>query len=223
MKQSGTERNIEFDLLPNALESLHHAIDHLAPLGDQPAANDFKRAILDVSHVVELLLKERLQREHPALIWRSVEKYPSLDAQTVSVDEAIARLDSICRVKISEEDRAAINASRRLRNSIQHFRVSVTEKETKIIIGKMLAFILDFSERELGYSIRKDLRRDDRLRDLFEIYEFYQEYYKKVEAEMRRKDRFTDTCSQCELPSFDLMTGVCEVCGHVGDLDNAED
>jgi len=55
---------------------------------------------------------------------------------------------------------------------------------------------------------------------LLGIYEFYQEYYKKVEAEMRRKDKFTETCPQCELPSVDLMTGVCEVCGHVGDLEN---
>jgi hypothetical protein len=220
MKRQVTERKIEFDLLSNAIDSLHHAIDHLAPPGAKAEANDFKRAILDVSHAVELLLKERLQREHPALIWRSVEKYPSLDAQTVSVDEAIARLDSICSVKISDEDRAAINASKRLRNSIQHFRISVTEKETKIVIGKMLAFILDFSENELAHSIRSDLRRDDRLRELLEFHEFYQVYYKKVEAEMRGRDKFTDTCSQCELPSYDLMTGVCEVCGHVGDIED---
>lgn len=211
---------IEFDLLANALDSLYHALDHLIPPGDQAIAKDYKRAILDVSHAVELLLKERLQREHAALIWRKVESYPSLDAQTVSVDEAIARLDAICGVKVCDKDRAAINASKRLRNSIQHFRFSVTEKEAKIVIGKMLAFILDFSEAELGYSIRRDLQRDDRLRELLEFSEFYEEYSKKIEAEMRRKEKFTDACSQCELPSFDLRTGVCEVCGHVGVLED---
>jgi hypothetical protein len=215
-----TPLKIEFDLVANAIDSLFHAIDHLVPPGDKAAAKDYKRAILDVSHVVELLLKERLQREHPALIWRNVEKYPSLDAQTVSVDEAIARLDSICGLKISENDRAAIAAAKRLRNSIQHFRFSITEKEAKIVIGKMLAFILDFSEAELDYSIRRNLQRDDRLRELLEFSEFYEEYSKKIEAEMRRRDKFTDACSQCELPSFDLRTGVCEVCGHVGVLED---
>src|SRR5215212_1038310 len=107
-----TPRKVEFDLLSNAIDSLHHAIDHLAPLGDEPTGADYKRAILDVAHSVELLLKQRLQRE-----------YPALDAATVTVDEAIARLDSICGLKISAEDRAAINASKRLRNSIQHFRI----------------------------------------------------------------------------------------------------
>lgn len=220
MKRRVAQPKIEFDLLSNAIDSLHHAIEHFAPLGDEAVASDYKRAILDVSHAVELLLKERLSREHPALIWRNVEKYPSLDAQTVTVDEAIARLDSICSVKISEEDRAAINASKRLRNSIQHFRFSVTEKEAKISIGKMLAFILDFSEKELAHSIRRDLQRDDRLRDLLKIHEFYQEYDKRVEAEMRSKGKWPETCSQCDLTSFDVMTGVCEVCGHVGDLED---
>jgi len=220
MKQRGGQSKVEFDLLSNAIDSLHHAIDHFAPLGDEPVASDYKRAILDVSHVVELLLKERLSREHPALIWRNVEKYPSLDAQTVTVDEAIARLDAICRVKISAEDRGAIDVSKRLRNSIQHFRFSITAKEAKISIGKMLAFILDFSERELAHSIRKDLQRDERLQDLGAIHEFYQAYEKKIEAEMRGKEKFVQTCSRCELTSFDLTAGVCEVCGHIEDLED---
>jgi hypothetical protein len=40
----------------------------------------------------------------------------------------------------------------------------------------MLAFILDLSQKELNHPIRDDLRRDDRLRDLLEIYEFHEEY-----------------------------------------------
>lgn len=220
MRSRAAPAKIEFDLLSNAIDSLHHAIDHFAPLGEDPVASDYKRAILDVAHVVELLLKERLSREHPALIWRKVEKYPSLDEQTVTVDEAIARLDAICRVKISAEDRAAIDVSKRLRNSIQHFRFSITEKEAKISIGKMLAFILDFSERELAHSIRRDLQRDERLQDLLAIHEFYREYDKRVEAEMRSKDKFVQPCSRCELTSFDLTTGVCEVCGHIEDLED---
>jgi hypothetical protein len=95
----------------------------------------------------------------------------------------------------------------------------VTEKEAKIAIGKMLAFILDFSERQLDHSIRSELRNDDRLHDLLAIHEFYREYYLKVEAEMRSRDKWTEPCPQCELPSFDLFTGVCEICGHVGDVD----
>jgi hypothetical protein len=34
------------------------------------------------------------------------------------------------------------------------------------------------------------------------------------------KDKSTDSCPECELLSFDLSTGVCEICGHVGDIEN---
>lgn len=219
MTQRLREKEIEFDLLSNAVDSLLHAIDHVAPIGDEAVAKDYKQAILAVAHAVELLLKERLRREHPALIWRNVDKYPSLDAQTVTVDEAIARLESICGVKISDEDRSAIRSSKLLRNSIQHYRFSMTEKAVRKSIGKMLAFILEFSDKELAHPIREDLRRNERLQDLLAMYEFYEAYYKKVEAEMRRRDKWTEECSECGFPSFDLTTGICEICGHVGDLE----
>ncbi len=61
MTQRPAKREIEFDLLS------------VAPLGEEAVAKDYKQAILAVAHAVELLLKERLQREHPALIWRNVE------------------------------------------------------------------------------------------------------------------------------------------------------
>lgn len=32
--------------------------------------------------------------------------------------------------------------------------------------------------------------------------------------------KWTDSCPECELPSFDLSTGVSEICGHVGDIEN---
>jgi hypothetical protein len=34
----------------------------------KPTAGDLKRAIFDVAHVVELLLKERLRKIHPAFM-----------------------------------------------------------------------------------------------------------------------------------------------------------
>ena len=63
------------------------------------------------------------------------------------------------------------------------------------------------------------LRNDDRLQDLLVIYEFYKEYYRRIEVEMRSREKWTEPCPECELPAFDLFTGVCEVCGHVEALE----
>ena len=59
---------------------------------------------MSVFHCAELLLKERLQRVNGALVWENVDKYPSLDARTVTVQTALSRLENIGKVTISEED-----------------------------------------------------------------------------------------------------------------------
>ena len=81
-----TPRKVESDLLSNAVDSLHHAIYHSAPLGDEPTGADYKRAILDVARSVELLLKSAW-REHTGCIpWEERRKISSLDAATMNVD-----------------------------------------------------------------------------------------------------------------------------------------
>jgi hypothetical protein len=55
-----TNESIKFDLINNAKDSLNHAVEHLTN-SDGVKAGDLKRAIRDVAHAIELLLKERLQ------------------------------------------------------------------------------------------------------------------------------------------------------------------
>jgi hypothetical protein len=44
-----TPRKVEFDLLSNAVDWLHHAIHHLASLEDEPTSADYKHAMLAVN------------------------------------------------------------------------------------------------------------------------------------------------------------------------------
>jgi len=75
-------RKIKFDLISNAKDSLIHAVNHLTnPAGQTDG--DFKIAIKDMYHVIELLLKEKLRQIHPAFIWTNIDKYPSDDTVTV--------------------------------------------------------------------------------------------------------------------------------------------
>ena len=89
------EKNIEFDLLNNAKDSLRQAVELLAfkDIGSNHAR--LKHAITASAHCIELLLKERLRRVNPAFVWENVDKYPSLEARTVTVDTAISRLSRL--------------------------------------------------------------------------------------------------------------------------------
>lgn len=88
----------KFTLVENALDSIEHAIEHLnKPSGLEKG--DYKRVILDLSHVAELLLKERLRIVHPAFVLSNIDKYPSSTAHTVSATDALKRLQKIGNVE----------------------------------------------------------------------------------------------------------------------------
>jgi len=71
-----------------------------------------------VSHGIEQILKERLRRVHPSLIWDDVDKFPSLSARTVTVDIAISRLIKIGGLDYLQEEVDLIRAIRDTRNAI---------------------------------------------------------------------------------------------------------
>ena len=69
-----------------------------------------KHAILMLFHAIELLLKERLTRTNPILIYKNIDTKITEDAQTVGVREALTRLenlDSTCQLTRRRPSRAS--------------------------------------------------------------------------------------------------------------------
>ena len=112
---------IEFDLLANATDSITQAIELLAWKDEPSDARRLKQAVLAVAHGVELLLKERLRRVHPVLIWENVDRFPSLSARTVTVDTALSRLVRIGGLMSLNDDSELISSLRDTRNAIEHY------------------------------------------------------------------------------------------------------
>jgi len=131
---------IAFDLLTNARDSFERAV-HLIALGENGTEHGrLKHAILSAAHCIELMLKERLRRVHPAFVWEKVDQYPSLDARTVTVEMAIRRLQSVAGVLTSTSDEQTLRSLRLTRNAIEHYEWHTSEKEAKIIVGKGIEF-----------------------------------------------------------------------------------
>lgn len=101
----------KFTLVENALDSLEHAIEHLAEPRSFTIRNH-KRVIRDLAHVAELLFKERLSMIHPAFVLSHVDKYPSKSARTVGAAEAVQRLQRIGNVEFRDEDQGALKTIR---------------------------------------------------------------------------------------------------------------
>jgi hypothetical protein len=144
---------IEFDLLRNAIDSIERAIEVIAYFDDEKDdAKRLKQAVLSAAHGIELLLKERLRRVHPAMIWDDVDKYPSPNARTVNVETAINRLIKIAGVQIDESDYKLLRELRDTRNAIEHYAWSTTKLQADTTVGEALGFAVHFAKDELAFE-----------------------------------------------------------------------
>lgn len=211
------DRKIELSLLRNAVDSIECAIDLIAWAAEERREERrLKQAILSIAHGIELLLKERLRRIHPALIWENVDKYPSVSARTVTVDAALLRLGNIGGLKFSDADVHLIRSLRDTRNAIEHYKWSISMEETNNIVGRALGFAVHFAENQLdatifGYAEAQDDVLGQLLTQNTAFAVAYRERNERVES--------TDPadalpCSHCRGQGVSQRTGACRLCGH---------
>ncbi|MFA7348965.1 MAG: hypothetical protein WCZ86_14520 [Desulfurivibrionaceae bacterium] len=204
---------LKFNLIDNARDSLEHAIGHLTTCKNF-GCGDYKRAILDLSHVAELLFKERLRMIHPAFVLSNVDKYPSTAAHTVSAADALSRLENIAGVEFKNSDRAALKTIREKRNEIEHYEFSISEDEAKVVIGNILVFIFRFSCDEIGLDWADRRLTDPAWAKLNEYAAFYEAQRAHVLEILEGSGLPTVNCPMCHNDTFDLESEVCLLCGH---------
>lgn len=215
MKALKPSTSIQFDLLSNAADSLHYAIELLAWRDIASDQRRMKQAIMAVAHGVELLLKERLRRVQPSLIWEDVDRYPNLDARTVGAEKALARLRSIGGLEISADDLVLVKSLRRTRNAIEHFEWHTSIQEAKAVVGPALSFALDFASRELQRDLAYEFRRDDTWDRLVqELTEFGHAHASRLTAMAAVNDGALICCDHCGKWAIPDEESSCLLCGH---------
>lgn len=207
---------IEFDLLHNALDSIEQAINLLAWKDEPDEARRLKQAVLSVAHGIELLLKERLRRIHPVLIWENVDKFPNLSARTVTYDTALSRLMRIGGLVHLVSDVELISSIRDTRNAIEHYVWTTTKKEADHIVGEALGFALHFARDELNYDFfGYGSQKDDTFDELLESNPlFAQAFRERYERSNQTRAELNLECRRCNTLAASPSTGVCHLCGH---------
>lgn len=225
-------KGFKFNILENAIDSLKQGIGFA--LKDDPTQSELKLSVLLIAQSVELLLKERLKREHWSLIFSKVEQAGNLNAHTVNIEEAIKRLEQIAHVKLDQEERDTILLFSDIRNRIQHYEIEITFEE---VIGKAhsaIAFITRFLKDEFQSDIRDYFEQDD-IQKLISIdealktlQELAQQNIEKIRHEnmpSRPKERLTwqfeiITCPECwqdyYIFSPESHISECQLCKHEG-------
>lgn len=203
----------KFNLIENANDSLTHAIEHMGPVR-QNKGGDWKRIIVDFAHVVELLFKEKLRRIHPAFVYSNVDKYPSSDAHTVGAELAFKRLQKIGDITFSQVDISAITTAREKRNEIEHYEFKITDQEAKVLVGKVLSFILQFAEVHLNIDWKSTHLRPGKWYVLSQYTEFYEGLLMQANEKIKKNDIDVISCSSCHSETFDIDEKICLLCGH---------
>ncbi|MFT5675983.1 MAG: hypothetical protein ACI808_001919 [Paraglaciecola sp.] len=211
----------KFNLIENANDSLEHAIKHMGPVSKN-AVGDWKRIIVDFSHVVELLFKEKLRQIHPAFVFDNIDKYPSSGAFTVGAEKAFKRLQNIGGIKFSKQEISAINTAREKRNEIEHFEFSISEDEAKVLVGQVLSFIFTFSEKHLELDWKAIHLKKGCWWNISQYTEFYSDLLRKAEDKIIEEKLYTIECTSCHNDTFSVDYEKCMVCSHKEDVMNCK-
>lgn len=143
------------DLLENGLDFVKSGIDlYFGRKATEPRSH--KYAILHIFSGVLLLLKERLARIRPSLVFKREAEAGQSGAETTTYHQTLGRLEAQ-GVRIDPTKRAILDEIRELRNSVEHYRVDISLTRSEEVIGEMVSFVYSFCRDELGVHI------DDRL------------------------------------------------------------
>lgn len=184
------------------------------------AESQLKHAIVNTAHCIELLLKERLRILDPAQVLKRPKDFPSDTAQTVGVDVAFDRLQTLGGITFTSVDRKAIKDLCEARNAIMHRELRIEARAAKVIIGKGLGFLFCFARAELGIDLAKEFQTDDTWRCLVEeLNQFTESYREKLVAIMRTRGDDPVECSNCGEEMVPWHGGSCEFCGHWHDFE----
>ena len=140
------------EILENALDSLRMGVGHYL---DNKLKTADKWAILELFHTIELLLKERLHREHPLFIYKNIDQAIGDDSITVGLRETLVRFSNL-EIEVPKDYEKILLDLQKRRNRIEHHRF-VPDKSHQQILGEALKFINYFLEEHLEEELEDHL------------------------------------------------------------------
>lgn len=130
-------------LLENAYDSLIESMVKVEAAASEP--RNWKFAVLHLVHALELILKERLHREHRLFLYENVDKR----SRTVSLEGALVRLSAI-DISVSEKEVSAIRTAIKWRNEITHHNVDLQIEHVRQNYLLIFEFLSEFHLAHIG-------------------------------------------------------------------------
>jgi hypothetical protein len=160
---------LKLNLLNNGLDFIQMGVRFF--LHDDPDPVSHKYAILHLFSGLVLLLKERLRREHPSLIFKEVKEAGKPNAKTVDFDEVITRLEACASVAFDDKAKRTLRTAQGLRNLIEHYELTIDVRQAQAVIGDISELTCLFLRDELGVRLEDHVEVEvwERMQDLQRI------------------------------------------------------
>ncbi|WP_410666732.1 hypothetical protein [Amycolatopsis sp. cmx-4-68] len=148
-----SDSSVGLDLWPNAYSFVNESLRCATGATSNPSR--WKFALVHASQALELILKERLRREHALLVYTNVDK----PRHTVTLELAIERLGT-CGVEIPDKEIKDIRSAKELRNAIIHFNIDATDEQFQGAYVSLLEFAHRFHLGEIGDELHPHIDDD---------------------------------------------------------------
>ncbi|MDM5264836.1 hypothetical protein [Bacillus wiedmannii] len=149
---------MQYSLLENGVDSLKGARDSLETFDDQVEGtyHNLKDAVIFLNHGIEILFKLILKQHSPSLMFSDLKAYQKAkvdmkkqgksdvfeinsDLRTVTLMEAVDRIEYLCDIDIPRDLRASIMYINKIRNKIMHYGINLDYSEEKVLVLKLKA------------------------------------------------------------------------------------
>ncbi|MFI1337621.1 hypothetical protein ACH4U7_47595 [Streptomyces sp. NPDC020845] len=146
------QQELHFPPIRNGADYLVSVVDHLTK--DNVGPRDLKYAVLHLQAGIEVLLKERLSREHWTLVFTdpgqaTLRRFHEGDFESCTTKQAVQRLRSIVGCDITDDERSALIALAADRNALQHYGLTQNAHAVEARAGRVLDFLYRFIHTEL--------------------------------------------------------------------------
>lgn len=201
---------IELNLLDNGLDFIMEGIKPTHKIWKEDGESGLKYSVLNVFSGIQLILKERLRKEHWSLIFEDVsnaneQRLIQGDFVSVNYNGLIKRLQGISNINIKD---APINDLRKLRNKFEHFEAKIEVKECKHLLAQAIRELIIFwNENIADYANAEQKKKFDIIMNITNEFDSYvtnmlENNKNKINNIVNNKQGILVHCDKCSNHSF---------------------
>lgn len=154
-------------LLENAHDFLNESLRCSVLAEREP--REWKFAVLHVVQAIELLLKARLEVEHPVLIFEDVDRR----RRTISMAQAVDRIVTVAGVPLTSREQRSIRKARAWRDAIVHHEFEMSAYEVESVYVQLFEFLVRFHDEHTDFGSLHTYIRPELWSREAELFEFF--------------------------------------------------